>query len=132
MTDPDTGQHGFTLIEVLVAFAILAVAFAIVMPLFSDNASSTQKAFNEKEAVLIAESMLAEVGTTQPLAAAERSGVLAGGFSWTVKVSPAPDLHDRSPRNLGVYDVMVQVSWESGGPTRAVNLHTLRLGAALP
>jgi general secretion pathway protein I len=121
-------QAGFSLIEVLVAFALLAMAFALVVPLFSENAAHTQRAFNERRAQLIAESLLAEVDAMQPLTEGEARSVGDDGFTRIVRITETADMPPDNPYHLTAFDISVLVSWDSSAP--AVRLHTLKLARA--
>lgn len=122
------GQHGFSLLEVLVAFSILSLALATLLTLFGSGVRSTAVARDYQRALYIAESRLA---TLQGVAARQlqpesTQGEAAGGFIWRSQVT-APE---QPPQVSGVtlYQLAVQVSWQEGGKTRQIALTTLRLG----
>ena len=59
----DGGAAGFTLLEVVVAFAIMALSMAVLLNLFATGVRATRLSADYSEAVTLAESKLAEYGT---------------------------------------------------------------------
>ena len=128
---PVDDRQGFTLIEVLVAFAILALSLTALMQVFGTGLRNTVVSEAYVRATLLAESKLAAVGVEQPLEPGERNGDFgtAGGedkgYRWRVVVTPfeADELVGIEP-----YRVSVTVSWGPEHQTqRSVTLNTLRL-----
>jgi general secretion pathway protein I len=120
---------GFTLIEVLVAFTIMALALGVLLQTFATGLRSLGTAESFANAALQARSKLAEIGPIVPLEVGEYSGELADGSSWRARVEPyAPAFPEGVPGGprLAGYEVEVAVSWSAG---REVSLTTLRLAA---
>lgn len=122
-------QHGFSLLEVLVAFSILALALAALFTLFGSGVRSTAVARDYQQALLVAESRLAYLQgiAAQSLKAESGQGETPDGYLWRSEVSP---LEQEAPVVAGValYQLAVQVSWQEGGHSRQIDLTTLRLG----
>ena len=57
-------QAGFSLLEVLVAFAILALSLGVLLQIFSRAMSTTAVSGSYSRAAAMAEARLAEVGVT--------------------------------------------------------------------
>ncbi len=123
--------RGFTLIEVLVAFVILAVALGVLMQVFSTGLRNARVAENYTTATLYAESMLAAVGVEAPLAEGETSGDFDDHFRWRLDVQPyeAPDSENEAAAGRA-FQVVVTVSWGDEDDPRDVTLTTLRLAPA--
>ena len=125
-------QRGFSLLEILVAFTILAISVGVILNIFS---SGVQAAFLAEEytiAVQKAESLLAEVGVETDLQdAGSQSGGQGEKFQWQVDVSPS-DLNieglDDQTLAYQTYLVIVRVFWQAGENEREVVLQTLKLG----
>jgi general secretion pathway protein I len=117
-------KSGFTLLEVLVALAILSVALGALYHIFSAGLDYQTKAAREAEAVSIAQSLLARVGADVPVKAGESSGEIDNGFFWSLTVTPidAPTGAAALP-----VDVKATVTWHSGGSERSVTLQSTRL-----
>ncbi|MGF1631831.1 MAG: prepilin-type N-terminal cleavage/methylation domain-containing protein [Kiloniellaceae bacterium] len=125
-------EAGFTLLEVLVAFAIFALSFAALLQIFSGGLSNAAVADRALIALGHAESLLVRAGVEQPLAEGTRSGTLPDGMSWqesTARYSDTQTLASPPPSGMQPYSVTVTVTWRDGRRTRDVTLTTLRLGS---
>ncbi len=120
-------RAGFTLLEVLVAFAVLALVLSAAFRLIGAGLGGSQRAERYTYAVLAAQSKLAEIGVTGRLRPGRMGGVLDGGYRWRAELRRLPDAEaqpdDGRRMPVTAYEVTVTVSWESG----AVTLDTLRL-----
>jgi general secretion pathway protein I len=119
---------GFTLLEVLVAFAILSVAVVAVIQGFAQGLRLLKVAGDHQRAVLLADQKAREV--VNPVESHDRGQ--DGAFDWerTVTIVTTPDL-DRTPatRKWHVYQIDVKVRW---GDKRAIEITTLRTSAEKP
>jgi general secretion pathway protein I len=129
---------GFSLLEVLVAFVIVALVATTLFLLFGGALRNAAAADEWSRALLVAESRLALAAHAQPL----REGVEQGSESdgrirWRTSIAPyeTPDtpealarLGDQSPIRL--YRVSVDVRFPGdGGGERVVSMSTLKLAA---
>src|SRR5262249_59696567 len=89
MTARPAPARGFTLIEILVAFAILAFVLVALYRIFGGGLATTARLEQRTAALLMARSMLERVGTDVPLVAGEPSGTTADGMAWTLDIRPA-------------------------------------------
>jgi general secretion pathway protein I len=119
---------GFTLLEVLVAFAILSVAVVAVIQGFAQGLRLLKVAGDHQRAVLLADQKAREV--VNPIEAHDMGQ--EGAFDWerTVSIVTTPDL-ERTPatRKWHVYQIDVKVRWSD---TRGVQVVTLRTSAERP
>ena len=125
---PQRAIRGFTLLEILVALSILAVALGALLQSFSTGLRGLGAAEAHAMALMHARSQLAKVGTLIPLVPGEHTGV-ADDFTWTVSVQPF-DPDDREAPAAGAivpYRLGVTVSWPRGG---RIELTTMRTGPA--
>jgi general secretion pathway protein I len=125
----DVRQSGYTLIEVLVAFVILALALTVLLRIFSGGLRNVSVSSDYATATLIAESRLAAAGIDTPLRPGETSGTEGERFAWTVSVQdyqPWPGYRSAA-RGVDAYRVTVTVEWPHGDNTRTVGLSTVRL-----
>jgi general secretion pathway protein I len=124
-------QHGFSLLEILIAFSILALSLGILLKIFSGGVNTAGVAEEYNAAVQIAESLMAKAGVERPLQAGELTGQENEKYYWRVSVSPfqftALDL-DVSTLAVELYKVRITVNWgDAKADDRQVELVTLKL-----
>ena len=96
---------GFTLLEVLVAFAIAALALGTLFRGTIDGLHTAQIASRYQEAVTRAESRLAALSAGN-LTAGDRQGDDGNGFHWHERITPV-----ETAAPAGLYTVNVAISW---------------------
>ena len=123
-------NKGFSLLEILVAFSIMAMAMGILLRIFSGGVNTAAIASDYTQAIQIAESQLASVGIEEELETGEESGTIADRFRWQTVITPFdPGLDNFTVEDLPVepFRVQVTVEWGEGKRTRSFSLNTLRL-----
>jgi general secretion pathway protein I len=121
-------QGGFTLLEVLIAFAILSIAVVAVIQGFAQGLRLLKVAGDHQQAVLLADQKTREMVT--PVEGRDQGK--EGNFDWerTVTVVPAPDLtRTAATAKWHVYRIDVKVSW---GDKRGVEIVSMRTAAETP
>lgn len=121
--------RGFSLIEVLVAFMILAMAVTVLFRIFGGGLRNVGMTAGYAQAVAIAESELAAAGVTEPLREGEAQGQSEDRrFHWRRVVQPMdPWGSELQPvGGVALFRVDVQVQWADGGEERQIDLSTLR------
>jgi general secretion pathway protein I len=116
-------QDGFTLIEVLVAFAILSATVIVAVQGFAGGLRLLKLSGDHQRAILIADQKAREVVVPKE----GREEGTEGGFAWerVIKPVPAPELDvPGRAAKWHVYEITVQVAW--GEQRRAVGVTTLR------
>jgi general secretion pathway protein I len=120
-------SRGFTLVEMLVAFVVLALSLGALMPLVASAARQSAVLQDYARAVTLADSLLAAAGEGEAL----RPGVASGSenhLRWRRSVEPeVPPGHPPDARWVPCR-VSVEVHWGSGSAARTVRVATLRLG----
>jgi general secretion pathway protein I len=124
----DENEAGFTLVEVIVALAMLSIGLTLVMGLFSTGLSRTGMAERLAGAVSLAQSVMTQVGTAIPLRTEARDGTEANGYQWHLAIQPYRPAQGGDARLVELYQVSVQVGWLEGQDPRSYALSTLRLG----
>ena len=120
-------SRGFSLLEVLVAFAILALSLGVLMQIFSATTRNVGVGADYTRALVLAESLLATAGETAPLAEPLREG-RTRGLRWRLASTPLGEPAGAS--EVVPYRVSVTVRWRSAARDRSLTLDTLRLERA--
>ncbi len=120
-------NSGFTLIEVLIAFAILALVLGVVFRTLSTGLSHERTAGLVTARVLEARSILDRLGVEVALEEGTIEGRLASGERWTLTVSllepAASDEIAAGPLKAYLAELTVH-----GNDGRILRLKTLKLG----
>ena len=129
-------ESGFTLIEVVVAFVLLALVLSVSFEIFSTGMARASDLDDRARALVVAQSRLAITGAEEAL----KEGVTSGEsedrrFRWTVTVrraDDAPTVPGGKPPSsaYALYRIDVHVAWRGADSReRAVDLATLLSGA---
>lgn len=123
-------DSGFTLIEVLVSFAILVAAVSLLQGGFGGGWRGIRAADLETEALEIAKAKLATAGIEEVLEPGTSEGDAGGGFTWRSVIEPygAASSGDSGKVPRG-YWTTVQVRWNDGRARdeRQISLTTLKI-----
>jgi general secretion pathway protein I len=121
-------DRGFTLVEVVVAIAILALMAGVIFRVNSDSIRNIHRADALADASALAQSLIAKVGPEIPLREGETRGQSSAGLQWRVQMKRYGDATDRAQWPLAAYTVVAEVTLRDGPDTQPVALTTLRLG----
>lgn len=125
--------HGFTLLEVIVAFALLALALTLLLGSLSGAARQVREAEDASRATLHAQSLLATFDGGEPAQPGRRQGRFdEGRYTWTLDIAPYADppppgggqvVDPYAPRLMALD---LSVRW-GDGPGQRLHWQTLRL-----
>jgi general secretion pathway protein I len=118
---------GFTLIEALVALAIVAAVLSPIAAVIATSVKGTRSIYQRLALTGAAETLLAELPARDLLKAGRQSGELAG-HRWRIDVSPANTsaANDDAPQNTRFVPLAVTMRLQApNGP--AIQLTTVRL-----
>lgn len=142
-------NRGFTLIEILAAFVVFALAFGAVMQALSGSIRNTAQSRGYTQAALMARSKLETLGLTEPLKEGSTSGKLEEGYRYELEISeyeppsgevsvsggdgegqePPPDRGAATGNvqpNVKLYRVKLTVYWGNQRSERRAEFSTLR------
>ncbi len=127
-------EEGFSLLEVVVALAIMAGGFLVVLNLFSASVRSVDFSGQYLKGVTLANSKINELELLnfQPI---EYSGSFKNeeSYRWEVDIAPYDSPLNDPDSSIQLKKVFLKVFWEDRGQTRNVELATLHLeGQAYP
>jgi general secretion pathway protein I len=120
---------GYTLVEVLVAMMILALALTVLLRIFSGGLRNIAVSADYSHAALLAEAQLAVAGSSEALVPGETYGNDDDKFHWTRTVEAYVPTEFAEKENLPVaaFQVTVVVEWPNSGRTRRLRLSTIKL-----
>lgn len=126
-------QAGYTLIEVIVAFALLALALTLLLGTLSGSARQVRQSADSGQAALYAQSLLDQTGVGVALQPGHRDGAFEDGrFRWSLDVAPYID-RSRPPSPLvdpsaaQLLQLSLAMEWGDAGPAQRLRLQSLRL-----
>jgi general secretion pathway protein I len=119
-------QSGFTLIEVVVSLAILALSLGVLYQTFGWSLRRTAAVERAEAAWLTAQSLLAEIRTRSVLRVGSTQGALPDGLQWAARIDAHQAAVDGNKR-LQPFAVTIDVSWGQR-PSQRVRLQSIELG----
>lgn len=128
-----TRERGYTLLEIIIAFAVLGLALVLLLGTLSGGLRQVRGSADSARAALHARSLLDVVGVGEPLEPGRREGGFdAGRYRWVLEVEPYADpVHGPDapvdPYGPRLMHLRLQVQWGEGGPRERLRLETLRL-----
>lgn len=122
--------RGFTLIEIVVAFSILAVGLGVAMQIATGAMRQSRSAADYTEAALYAQSLLDTAGVGERLEEGSSSGEFDDRFSWELRADPF-EIQTDSPLDPGIAPVELVrlellVRWQRGRGQQEARFITLR------
>ena len=112
-------SRGFSLLEVMVALAILGIAVVAIFQLFSVNLRSTQKADDFTKAIFYARSMMDEAYSFVDPSDADAQEEFEERFTVAREVGLVGESENGK---IKTYEIVVRVSWPPSGDFRIKGL----------
>ena len=140
-------QRGFSLLEVMLAFALLAGSLGILIAILGSGLGQVRTAADASQATLHAQSLLDPIGVLEAIEPGRREGVSNDRrFRWTMQISEAEDPAPVAPvdpdavplETVGLqlsnapvlYRIELDITWGEDDGVRTLRFTTLR--ARLP
>lgn len=123
---------GFSLLEVIAAIAVLAIAFAALMQVAGSAMSLTARANERTQAALRARSLLDSAFIMDPVREGSSDGRFDDTYRWQLNVSPY-NVGDAPADNANggrMYRLDLDVFWGERDHERRAHFATLRLSGA--
>lgn len=124
-------QQGFSLLEVIAAIMLLAIAFTALMKVAGASISLTHNAAGYSQAAMRARSLLDSAFVGEPITPGSRSGRFDAQYRWQLDVTPWNQAGPATPgAPLQLYQLDLTVAWGPAGHPRSAHFRTLRLGGS--
>lgn len=122
-----SGTDGFTLLEIMVSLAILAIAIVVVIQLFSASLRSITVSEGYLQAELKAAEKLREVlEDDKKLTEGSLSDVKDENYTVNIEVKPVKE--DRTlDLDFNLMEVTLNMQWKDGSKQRNITLSTYKL-----
>lgn len=122
-------SRGFTLIEILAAFLVFGLSFAVIMQIMSSSLRNTRVAGDLTQAALYAQSKMDMLGIEAPVEEGSDSGEFDKRYRWEMRTDLYTVDDDRGIDQelipVDLYRVSLQVFWDRGGGEEATTFTTL-------
>lgn len=127
-----TRARGYTLLEVVIAFGVLALALTLLLGILTNASRQVHWSGDAGRAALHAESLMDAVDVEGPLREGRRDGDLEDGrYRWVLDVrrwrDPALAAAPLDPAAPHLFELQLTMEWGDGGPRERLALRSLRL-----
>ena len=125
-------NSGFTLLEILVAFIVLAIAGGALLQLFQGGLRNVAHASDYSRAALHALSKLAELEARSDLIEGEEAGSFDDDYHWRLSLTGYVEPEGGPPPAAGLKPLQatLTVVWGDGDDQRSYRVDTLLLAAS--
>lgn len=136
-----SSENGFTLLEIMVALAILSLGIVTVLELFSGSLNMGVKASRHTQAALYAQNIMDRVFAQTTIEDGEERGEFPDGYTWVARVQEIrPDddssrLQPNQPNQLDFFhlkEIEVRIIWDEYGGAKTFVVRSLRTQAEQP
>jgi len=116
------GQGGFTLVEALVAFAILAVTMMAGLQLAGTGLRALDAAATTEGAVLVAQSQMDRIVAMRAVPQERRGHVDGTPYAWEIEILPLNPAVFREPQVRKPFHVRLSITWRGRGGGSRIHL----------
>jgi general secretion pathway protein I len=125
-----TKNRGFTLIEVVVALAILSIGLVVIIELFSGGLRLGRTSMEYTKAINYARFRMEEISVKTNIAEGTEEGRFTDNYRWKtwvkrVQLLPLDKNSDIRPP-VELYQVKINILWNSGSKERSVGIESYK------
>jgi general secretion pathway protein I len=126
---PALGAEGFSLLEVLVASALMGLVLVVLLQVLTSAIRAQEACWGNTQALLVAEKVLQENCQINTLTGGTYQG-RDGRYDYVVQITPQYELAGPfAERRVICSKVQVTVAWQERGQQKTLELETLRTDA---
>ena len=118
-------KDGFTLLEVLVAFVLLATTVTVILQLFSSGIKALSLSEDYATAVVRAESKMREILDNEQLTENVWSETSPEGYRFDITVAKAYEARTKD-LPMKILEIGITMSWKMGGKDKSLTLNTMK------
>jgi general secretion pathway protein I len=124
------GRSGFTLIEVVVAMAILGISLVLVIELFSGGLRLGRASEEYTQASHYAQVKLEEIALTRQIEEGSDEGQFDSAYRWQMEVKKVEILHLESGTDYtppaDFFQIRLRIIWKSGRQEKTATIETFK------
>ncbi|WP_187770641.1 type II secretion system protein XpsI [Cognatilysobacter lacus] len=124
-------SRGYTLIEVVIAFAVLALALTLLLGTLTNSSRQVRWSADAGHAAMLSQSVLDRIDTEGALQEGDRDGDFEDRhYRWQLHVRrfEGPSTGQPvDPNAATLFALDLTMTWGDGGPREQLELHSLRL-----
>lgn len=125
-------KNGFTLIEVVVALAILGIALTAIIELFSGGLRLARTSVEYTKAINIARMKMEEITSQQKIKEGVNEGKYDDTFRWQVGIKRTDILQIEKDSDfkppIELFQIRVDILWKSGAKERSASVESYKAG----
>ncbi len=120
--------RGFTLIEVILALAVFALAFGLILETMGAASQNARLADQLGRVALLAQNELDAIGVDAPVQVGTRNGEFDDNYRYEINIQPYVPEDSTVPETtqIKLYRIDLDVSWGNGGNVRTERFSTIK------
>ena len=123
-------EKGFTLLEVVVALAILGITLTVIIELFAGGLRLARTSKEYTKAISYAHTKMEDIGSRQNIEEGVSEGEFDDVYHWRVEMNKVNLLPIERPWEVKppveLFQVRVEVLWKSGSKERSARIESYR------
>ena len=119
-------SQGFTLIETLVAVAVLAISLVVVLQLFSGGLKSGKLSDEYTRGIFYAREKMEELLLSDKLEDGVSEGEFEDGYRWEAEILRLEVTEEDEKLPFESFGIRVEVIWDTGGGDKHFEIATIR------
>ena len=120
-------NHGFTLIETLVAVMILAISVVVVLQLFSGGLKASRLSGDYTRAIFHAREKMDELLLLGSLTEGVLEGEFDDGYKWRATIATVEPEEEKTGFSVDTFKIDVDISWSYGSRDKHFAVSTIKI-----